>query len=132
MAAHAGYGARCLALLLAVATSSAFADDAASFHRDVEPILNKHCVQCHMEGTELGNFSLYPDPRGNMVGMRSTQCRLNLVEPGDPDKSYVLRKMLGTHVAAGGKGMRMPWEYDLGKADIEVVRQWILQGAADN
>ena len=132
MASHAGYGARCLSLLLAAATSSAFADDAVSFKRDVEPILNKHCVQCHMVGTELGNFSLYPDPRGNMVGMRSTQCRLNLVEPGDPDKSYVLRKMLGTHVAAGGKGLRMPWEYDLGMADIEVVRQWILQGAADN
>ena len=131
MAARAGCGARYLSLLLAT-SSSALADDAVSFKSDVEPILNKHCVQCHMVGTELGNFSLYPDPRGNMVGMQSTQCGLNLVEPGKPDQSYVLVKMLDTQVAAGGKGMRMPWEYDLSKADVEVVRRWILQGAADN
>ena len=131
MAAPAWYSARCLSLLLA-SSSSAFADDAVSFKRDVEPILNKHCVQCHMVGTELGNFSLYPDPRGNMVGMQSTQCGLNLVEPGEPDRSYVLIKMLDTQGAVGGKGLRMPWEYDLRKADIDVVRRWILQGAADN
>lgn len=129
--AAAWHRAHCLLLLL-LATVGASADDAVSFKLDVEPILNKHCVQCHMVGTELGNFSLYPDPRGNMVDMRSTQCRLDLVEPGEPDKSYVLLKMLDTHLAAGGKGRRMPWDYDLSRADIEVVRQWILQGATDN
>jgi mono/diheme cytochrome c family protein len=131
MAARAAYGAICASLLLAAAPS-AFADDAVSFKRDVEPILNKHCVQCHMVGTELGNFSLYPDPRGNMIGMQSTQCGLNLVEPGKPDQSYMLIKMLGAQATIGGKGARMPWEYDLDKADIEAVRRWILQGAADN
>lgn len=131
MAARAGYGAGVLLLLLAT-SSRVFADDAVSFKHDVEPILNKHCVQCHMVGTELGNLSLYPDPRGNMIGMQSTQCGLNLVEPGKPDQSYLLIKMLGTQLAVGGKGVRMPWEYDLSKADIEVVRRWILQGAADN
>jgi hypothetical protein len=131
MAAPAWCNARYLSLLLAT-SSSAFADDAVSFSRDVKPILNKHCVQCHMVGTELGNFSLYPDPRGNMIGMQSTQSRLNLVEPGEPDKSYVLIKMLDTQAAVGGKGLRMPWEYDLNQADIEVIRRWILQGAADD
>lgn len=131
MAARAAYGAICASLLL-TAASSAFADDAVSFKRDVEPILNKHCVQCHMEGTELGNFSLYPDPRGNMIKMQSTQCGLNLVEPGRPDQSYMLIKMLGAQASVGGKGLRMPWEYDLSKAEIEVVRRWIRQGAVDD
>jgi hypothetical protein len=126
-------GAPWMAPALLVLSAAAAADGTTvSFQQDVVPILNKHCVQCHMVGTELGNFSLYPDPRGNMVDMQSTQSHQMLVAPGKPDESYVFVKMIDKQASVGGKGLRMPWEYDLSPADIEVVRQWILQGAADN
>ena len=120
-----------LSLWLLAATGAA-AEDAVSFKRDVLPVLNKHCVMCHMVGTELGNFSLYPDPLGNMLGMQSTQSELNLVEAGKPETSYLLVKMLDQQAAMGGKGLRMPWEYTIDAAQIEPIRRWILQGAKDN
>jgi hypothetical protein len=108
------------------------ADEVVSFERDVVPILNKHCVVCHMTGSELGGLSLYPDPRGNLVDMRSTQCGLKLVEPGAPESSYLLIKILGTQAEAGGKGRQMPWQYALDPAQVELIRRWILQGAGDD
>jgi hypothetical protein len=119
-------------MLTLLAVTPASADEEVSFRRDVVPVLNKHCVMCHMEGTELGGLSLYPDPRGNLVAMRSTQCRLNLVEPGKPESSYLLIKILGTQSAAGGKGREMPWQYALDEQQIDLIRRWIAQGAGDN
>jgi hypothetical protein len=121
-----------LAALILLAATPASADGEVSFTRDVVPILNKHCVMCHMVGSELGGLSLYPDPRGNLVDMRSTQCGLNLVEPGKPDSSYLLIKILGKQSAAGGKGREMPWDYALDERDIDLIRRWIAQGAGDN
>jgi len=118
-----------LALITAVTAS---ADEPVSFKRDVVPILNRDCVMCHMEGTELGGLSLYPDPRGNLIDMRSRQCPLSLVDPGKPESSYLLFKMLGTQESVNGKGRRMPWDYSLPAADIDLMRRWILEGAPDN
>ena len=111
----------------------ALADEVVSFKRDVVPVLNKYCVMCHMEGSELGGFSLYPDPRGNLVDMESTQCRLYLVDPGEPDMSYLLIKILGTQ-AVGGR-QRSADAVGLSRSttsQVELIRRWILQGASDN
>lgn len=131
MAGRAAVGARFLSLAIA-AVSCASADEPLSFSRDVVPVLNQHCVMCHMTGTELGGLSLYPDPRGNMVGMQSTQTGLNLVEPGKPEASYLLIKMLNQQSSVAGKGLAMPWQYQLPPDQVELVRQWILQGAKDD
>lgn len=127
----AAFGARLLTLLLAT-VSCAAADEVVSFNKDVAPVLNHHCVMCHMVGTELGGLSLYPDPRANLVGMQSTQTGLNLVEAGKPQQSYLLLKMLGQHTSVGGTGLAMPWQYALPPGEVELVRLWIAQGAQDN
>lgn len=124
--------AGCVVALSLLVATPALADEVVSFKRDVVPVLNKYCVMCHMEGSELGGFSLYPDPRGNLVKMESTQCRLYLVEPGKPESSYLLIKILGTQAAVGGKGRQMPWDNALDASQVELIRRWILQGADDN
>jgi hypothetical protein len=124
--------ARLLSPVLAAVSCAASAGGVVSFQKDVLPILNQHCVMCHMTGTELGDLSLFPDPLGNLVGMRSTQSKLNLVEPGKPEASYLMSKILGQQAAAGGRGLAMPWDYRLGAPEVELIRQWILQGAKDN
>ena len=55
------------------------------------------------------------------------------VKPGDPEGSYLYRKLTGTHLEAGGSGEHMPFQRDLLEpADLAVFREWIAQGATNN
>jgi hypothetical protein len=68
-----------------------------------------------------------------MVGRRSFQSKLLRVLPGRPSFSYLVHKLEGTHVEAGGLGERMPQgRAPLPLADLEAVRAWILEGAPDS
>lgn len=78
-------------------------------------------------GLSLANadssFAELVDEFSNQVG----QQNVKLVEPGDPDASYLIRKMENT---AGITGDVMPPAQALPQAEIDVVRQWITDGAA--
>lgn len=120
------------ALALVLTTLPAVAADEVSFERDVLPVLTSQCVMCHLPGAALGGLSLYPDARASLVGVPSTQSPLKLVEPGAPERSYLLVKMIGTQDEAGGSGQVMPTSGVLAAAEIEFVRLWIEQGAKGN
>jgi len=70
----------------------------------------------------------------SLVDVMSTQSTsLNLVEPDDSDMSYLLNKLLGTQIAAGGSGERMRKDVTpLTDAQIDVIMDWIDNGALDN
>jgi len=64
----------------------------------------------------------------NLVGVPSVQVgTVDRVEPGDPDASYLVRKIEGT--AAVGNRMP-PFGAAVDQATIDAVRQWITDGAA--
>ncbi len=56
------------------------------------------------------------------------------VEPGDPDRSWLIVKLEGTHPRIGtSAGDRMPLNSPaLGDDVIGVIRQWIKEGAPNN
>lgn len=55
---------------------------------------------------------------------------LQLVRPGEPDRSYLVMKVEG---ALGIAGARMPLGRDpLLPADIQLIREWISAGALEN
>ncbi|MFP6802340.1 MAG: c-type cytochrome domain-containing protein, partial [Pseudomonadales bacterium] len=60
----------------------------------------------------------------NIVNVASTQGT-DYVEPGDPDQSYIMNKVLGT-----GVGGQMPPSGALSDAKIQLLRDWIAQGAS--
>ncbi len=63
-----------------------------------------------------------------LVGVPSDQdAGVQRVNPGNPDDSYLIQKLEGT---AGGS--QMPPNNALPQADIDVIRQWILDGAIDD
>ena len=101
------------------------------FQRDIVPIFKSSCVMCHLPGTEPGGLALHP--KGgytNLVGVKSMQSPLLRVTPGSPEDSYLYRKLVGTQVAAGGAGERMPFgDSQLSKEQIDVIRRWIEDGA---
>jgi hypothetical protein len=103
------------------------------FEQLVLPILNRHCVMCHMADGAQGELSLYPQTYQSLVGRASTQSELLLVAPGDVEGSYLFHKLVGSHLRVGGEGASMPYQRELlQKQDIDVIEQWIAQGARDN
>ena len=64
----------------------------------------------------------------NIVNIQSTQG-LDYIEPGDPDNSYLFRKLTGTGIS----GLRMPrGGTALSSAVIDSIRAWIVKGAPNN
>jgi len=119
-----------LALPLASCLSSA---QTISFEADVLPILNMHCVMCHLPGAEQAELVLYPDAWSQLVGIPSSQSVLSRIEPGNPSKSYMYLKLTGAQDTEGGRGLQMPFQQaPLAPTQIEAIRLWIEQGAERN
>ena len=100
-----------------------------------ERIFTSRCATsaCH-SGNPPANAPLSLDPGlawSQLVGVPSVQLpSMNLVEPGDPERSYLVLKLRGTAGAAGGTGTLMP----LGDAPLDAEEQasveaWIADGA---
>jgi mono/diheme cytochrome c family protein len=121
-------------LIAAGSTSSVPADVATpSLASDVAPIMTQRCVMCHIAGAVQAGLDLYTNPWGAIVNVKSTQSPLNLVEAGEPEKSYFYLKLTGAHLAAGGSGEQMPFQAgQLDATQMELIRAWIAQGAQNN
>lgn len=112
--------------------------NAVSLARDVQPIFDRQCVTCHLYESPQGDLTLEAgDTHAQTVGVPSTASKLPRVSPGDPERSYLIYKLRGTHLAVGGKGAQMPFNADTGssglpKDELDLVEAWIRSGAPDN
>ena len=69
----------------------------------------------------------------NAVNVAARQASMNRVTPNQPDSSYLVHKVQGTHLAVGGSGSRMPLNRSpLSQSDIDLIRAWIQAGAQPN
>ena len=123
-----------LALLLLVAGCEPGAPRTdPEFEQVIVPILNRHCVMCHMDEGAQGDFSLHPQPYAALVGMSSSQADMPMVTPGDVQASYFYHKLIGSHLDVGGEGESMPYQRDLlAVEELNTIEQWIAQGANNN
>lgn len=105
-----------------------------SFRRDLLPMFETNCAMCHQDSVAMGGLSLLPHvARDMLVQMPSSQSDMMRVAPGRPERSYLVRKLEGTHVAARGKGLPMPiGQRPLTAGELGKLRFWITQGAPDN
>ena len=54
------------------------------------------------------------------------------VDPGDPDASYMFLKVTDRQFEVGGAGDRMPpTGFALPEDDVELIREWIAEGALE-
>jgi hypothetical protein len=118
----------------ALIASSVIAADAPSFKRDIAPVLEDRCAGCHLTGEESGKLALSMDIAfKTLVGQPSIESPLLRVKAGDPEASYLVKKLEGTQLVAGGKGAMMPLGGPpVDPAFLNAVRQWIASGASDN
>jgi mono/diheme cytochrome c family protein len=115
-------------------TAASSAAAAVSFNRDIQPIFISTCVLCHQGAPGAGALNLEPGQSYlNLVGRKSSESPLLRVSPGVPATSYIIHKLLGTQVTAGGSGARMPLVGEgLSKAQAGLIQQWISEGAPNN
>jgi hypothetical protein len=85
---------------------------------------------CHAGGNPAAGLSLAEaDSYAMLVGIQSGQdAALQRVEAGDPDNSYLVQKLEGT----ASSGQQMPPGSPLPQSEIDVIRQWITDGAMDD
>lgn len=91
-------------------------------------VFDELCITCHIGATApLGLRLDSANSYALLVGVASAQASDTLlVDPGNPDASYLIRKLEGT----AGTGGQMPLGgTPLPQADIAMIRQWITDGA---
>jgi mono/diheme cytochrome c family protein len=99
----------------------------APTYADIQAITSSKCSGCH--GTS-GGLTLTGDWHADVVGADANQlASMSLIEPGDPDQSYLVLKVRGTHTAAGGTGEKMPKGGSLSADQIADLEAWITAGA---
>jgi hypothetical protein len=90
------------------------------FASQIEPILAKHCYECHGEKKARGKLRLHIRDLALKGGATGA-----LLVPGDSAKSYIVHRLLGE----GGED-QMPLDEDPLPADqVALIRAWIDQGA---
>jgi hypothetical protein len=90
------------------------------------------CIECHSGAGAPEGLRLDPQNSYNhLVNIPSQQqSDLFRVEPGNPDRSYIIRKLEGGPDITGGQ---MPLDRTpLDQETINAIRVWIAQGAPQN
>ena len=90
-------------------------------------LFDPFCITCHAgAAAPLGLRLDAGNSFNNLVGVPSRQTGLLRVEPGNPDDSYLIRKLEGT----ASEGDQMPLGGPpLPQSTIDFARQWITDGA---
>ena len=117
---------------------------------DIQPIWDASCRgddgECHAPGGAWAIPDLSDDAYGDVVDVMAIQPLVNganlaYVEPGEPDQSYVLLKIRGSHLEAKGSGQQMPCAAvtpdlacsgaapGLGEEEVAMIERWIAGGA---
>jgi Tol biopolymer transport system component len=93
-----------------------------SFHRDIQPILQKQCSGCHRTGGASGGLDVTTYAAFKAGGGRGAAFLA-----GDPDESLTVKYLLALmkpRMPMGGEA--------LPKDQIELFREWIKAGAKDD
>jgi hypothetical protein len=89
------------------------------------------CNYCHHASGILPNLSDPFDPINGVVGIAAAIRPYTRVVPGDPDNSLLIIKVEATEVGLHGEPMPMVYP-PLTTAEVDAVRQWVIEGAQNN
>lgn len=105
-----------------------------SFSQNVVGVLGQHCAVtgCHIPGSPPNGLVMTPSQAyQNLVGVSVVESTGLRVDPGDAADSYIYLKV--TDTAPVGTQMPPPSTGDsLSSAEIDIIRDWINQGALQN
>src|SRR5690349_12844398 len=110
--------AHCITLVCLAASFSRVALAEVDYARDIKPLFEKHCYECHGAKQQKNGFRLDRRSRA-MAGV----VRPNII-PGRSSSSRVYRRVLDSD-----SGPQMPLEDTLTDQQIDTIRRWIDEGA---
>lgn len=110
-----------------------------SFSRDIAPVFAIKCNLCHHPNSATEMDLTDPFGEEGFISRQSIAFRdfgddqEFLVDPGNPDGSFILTKVDGTELDPHVEGAPMPFETAyLDDTELEAVTDWIDAGAADD
>ena len=112
-------------LLFTVSATFLHAEDPVSFHKQVKPILQANCQGCHQPAKSKGAYVM-TDFAKLLKGGESEEAA---VVPGKPDESNLVAAITPDK---DGESYMPPTGKALSKAEVELVRRWIAEGAKDD
>ncbi|MBL9134044.1 MAG: hypothetical protein JNG86_22720 [Verrucomicrobiaceae bacterium] len=109
------------ALVLAAAAALC---DAADFKKDIQPILEKNCYECHSEktGKRKGGF-VFDDLETFKLDIADNDVAQ--IRPGNPDGSHFLEVIIKED-----HERHMPPKGQLSRGEIAKITEWIKEGAS--
>lgn len=115
-----------LSALAVVALQTGCGEKAVTYQADIKPILDKHCVSCHVPGgAGYEKSGLRMDSYDTL--MKGTKFGA-VVVPGSSVSSTLYRLVSGQ----ADPSIRMPHgQAALPEADVKLIASWIDQGAKD-
>jgi hypothetical protein len=118
---------RASALLAAASLLASCGQKEISYRADVQPILKQFCLECHADGGD-GYAKSGLSMTSHESLMKGTQFGA-IVKPGDSLGSVLIQLVEGR----ADPSIKMPHgKAALPKAQIEVLKQWVAQGAKNN
>lgn len=132
-----------LAALLPTAIPATGCDDAYlnmpvqygfDYDRDLQPIWNQYCANCHVSHDGFPSAGLDLDPPWSFFNLFDTPSAvdptIDLVEPGDPLASLLFRKLNCAQPGPLSNGQQMPLGRPALSAELQArVFDWIAVGA---
>lgn len=99
-------------------------DHKISFAKQIQPIFQAHCQGCHQPARKQGRY-LMTDFATLLKGGESEEPA---IVPGKPEASYLLEQIQ----VVDGKASMPPNAPPLAASEIELIEQWIAQGAEND
>lgn len=97
--------------------------DAAFFEKNVRPLLESHCMECHSVRSGKRKGGLLLDSREGITRGGDSGPAL---EAGRPDKSRIVLAVSGRD-----PDLRMPPKKTLDPTSVEILVEWVRRGAPD-
>ncbi|MBX7257276.1 MAG: hypothetical protein K1Y02_13010 [Candidatus Hydrogenedentes bacterium] len=94
-----------------------------SYKKDVAPIFELHCVECHNPDKSKGDFDVTTVSTLLLPGKKAGPG----VVPGKPDESSVVEYIRGAKRPQMPKG-----EAPISEQELHIIRMWIAAGAVDD
>ena len=113
--------------------------DNSTYHDIQDYVFDKSCANsvCHAAPANSANLNLtYGLSYQNLVGLTpqnpaAAAAGMKLVDPGNPDNSFLLTKLMGP--AKPEFGAKMPFNAgSIHQAKIDAIRKWIEAGASED
>ena len=110
----------CISLALIFAASVHGGAEPVDFNRDIQPLLNKHCAECHGGVKQRGDLNL----TSRTLALAGGKSGEPLLMSGRPEESELFLRL--THQDSD---LRMPPKSPLDKRELSLIQNWIKQGA---